>query len=212
MADQIAEKGLECYFSPPRSKYIDDDFERITLLLGQCPALQRYSNVPRLYTLLRRINCLGDLDYLLDQGFSDRSLPFLQTQLPSKFAEDWKTRFVKVQELVCDDSDVIQMISMSKHKRFSQTPTCIRSEGIIATTARGQVDIVSTILEANKSYARKQFSRRILALDDIDTMHSFENEVENMKCVVHRHCVELVSLQSYQAVNLLYYSNVFHPP
>ncbi|KAF2188762.1 kinase-like protein [Zopfia rhizophila CBS 207.26] len=189
--EDLPDVELEPYFSPYKTKYTDEDFERIASLLRTKSS--RYNSTPRLYTLLRRLDCLSDLDRFLQKGLSDHSLPFSQTQLPSEFSEGWKKRFLEIQHLVCDDSTVVQMISLGKHMTFAQMPKYFDSERVIGTGGRGQVDQVFCTLGGAQSYARKQFSRNIMSVDDASTAAIFINEVENMKQIVHRHCVKLVA-------------------
>ncbi|KAK6537394.1 hypothetical protein TWF694_011581 [Orbilia ellipsospora] len=184
------DKALDNFFIPTRAQYNDDDFGSIARLLNASGS--KYKQMPRLYTLLRHLDRLRDLDYFLTKGFSDQSLPFGQTQLPSKFSEGWKTRFLAAQELVCGSSDVVQMMAKGKHMTFTKTPEYFISERIIATGERSRVDKILCILGA-EYYARKQFYRRIMTAEDAQAMQSFKNEMDIMKTVVHHHCVKLVA-------------------
>jgi hypothetical protein len=190
------EIALDLFFSPPRAKYTDEDFERITSLLRRT-TLQKYAKTPRLYTLLRHLNCINDLDYFIVNGLSDWSLPFSQTQLPSAFSEGWKCRFRDAQHIVCEDSTIVQMMS-GKHFNFNQTQKYFQKERNIGGGRRSVVDEVSCIIGGGQVYARKQFLRSRMPVDDASTMTLFENEVQIMKRIVHHHCVQLVSYRDYQ--------------
>ncbi|KAF3938663.1 hypothetical protein ABW19_dt0205767 [Dactylella cylindrospora] len=94
--------------------------------------------------------------------------------------------------VVCDKSGVVQMMSLGKHMTFTQTPTYFLPQRIIATGERSQIDEVLCVLGGAETYARKQFFRRIMTRDDQVAIASFQNEVEIMKQIDHRHCVKLV--------------------
>ncbi|KAF2188763.1 kinase-like protein, partial [Zopfia rhizophila CBS 207.26] len=174
-----------------KMEYIDEDFDRIAQLLRRTES-SRYSKTPRLYTLLRRLDCLDHLDLFLEKELSDSSLPLSDTQLPSNFTPGWKKRFLAAQHHVCDHSDVVQMMSMGKHMTFAQTPACFQRDRFIGKGWRGEVDGVFCTFSGH-SYARKRIYRQIMSVGDASIATAFKNEVENMKRVVHHHCVQLVA-------------------
>lgn len=182
---------LERYFSPQREKYTDRDFDSIAELLSNTIHAE-YSKSPRLYTLTRILGNPNDLDDFLKQKLSDSSLPFRQTQLPSAFREGWKTRFLELQSRVCDDSAVIKLIGVGKHMTFAEEPAFLVSKRVISRGERSNVDKVFCTLGEGRYYARKKFHRYITTFDDAAAGAAFLNEVENMRLVVHHHCIELV--------------------
>ena len=189
------ENVLNGYFSGSKKEYTDDDFNHIAQLLRRTEC-SKYSKTPRLYTLLRFLGRLDDLDRLLKSGLFDYSLPLSDTQLPSDFTQSWKKEFLYAQHLVCDNSDVVQMISMEKHMNFVQEPGCFIRERFIGEGGRGKVDEVFCIF-SGQSYARKQILRQIMSVSDVAAAAAFRNEVENIKRVIHHHCVQLVRFSTH---------------
>lgn len=187
------EQNLDKYFVPSKTTYTDADFDSIAMLLSKMGS-REYSKSPRLYTLLRYLDCpLGDLDRILARGLSDSSLPLSQGQLPSDFREGWKIRFREAQGLVCDHSDVVQLINMGKHMPFSKPPDYFITQKLFGKGGRGEVDEVFCTIGQSKHYARKRMLRQDFSARDIATMTAFRNEVECMKRIVHRHCVRIVA-------------------
>jgi hypothetical protein len=189
------EGALTHYFSPPRTKYTNENFDDIARLLYSS-GLSRYSTSPRLYTLLRHLGCLHDLDRLLEDpnGLSDSSLPLSQTQLQADFSEGWKFRFRDAQSLVCDSSGIERMIRMRKHMTFDKMPNFFLQTKSFGTGPRGGVDEVYCTLGDGLHCARKRFHRPAMSIADAASAAAFLNEVECMKRIAHRHCVELVRL------------------
>ncbi|KAI1489167.1 kinase-like domain-containing protein [Biscogniauxia mediterranea] len=185
------EESLESYFTPSRKRYTNEDLYKIGKLLQRTDS-SKYSKSPRLYTLLRHLGCLEDLDRLLEKGLSDRSLPLSRTQLPSNFREGWKKRFRSAQDIVCNDSEIIQMISSGNHMSFSKTPDFERKR-VFGKGGRGEVDEVVCSAGPFTPYARKRIARPDMSTLDTAVMRAFQNEVDSMKQIVHRHCVELVT-------------------
>ncbi|KAI2462724.1 kinase-like domain-containing protein [Annulohypoxylon bovei var. microspora] len=186
------EETLERYFLPSKKTYTDADFDSIAILLDKT-GLRGYIKSPRLYTLLRRLECLKDLDRVLEKGLSDNSLPLSQSKLPSDFTEGWKLRFLNAQRLVCDNSEVVQLINIKKHMPLSKAPDFFKSERFFGRGGRGEVDKVCCTLGQFKYYARKRMPRPNMANHDTAVMTAFRNEVNCLKRIKHRHCVELVA-------------------
>jgi hypothetical protein len=189
LAHMTVEEALRHYTSPSRSKYTDKDFDTIAKLLRHTKRLSKYSNSPRLYTLLCRLGCPNDLDFILDTGLSDRSLPLSQTQLPPDLSEEWKIQFEATQHLVCDDSNAVQMMCLGRHVTFSRKPDCFTRLNFLGQGARGEVDVVYCM---GNAIARKRISRYSMSANDASAAAAFRNEVDNMKRISHRHCVRLV--------------------
>jgi hypothetical protein len=193
ISEMTIEEVLTSYFSPPRTKYTNENFDRIAELLHRSES-SKYSTSPRLYTLLRHLGCLYDLDCLLEKpnGLSDSSLPLSQTQLPADFSEGWKLRFRNAQSLVCDSSGVEQMIRMRKHMTFDEIPNFFHRTKSFGAGGRGEVDEVYCTLGNGLRCARKRITRPAMSIANAATAAAFLNEVDCIKRIAHRHCVELV--------------------
>jgi hypothetical protein len=190
----MAEGRLKAFFSPPKSKYTDDDFERIQLLLEFIPGLLKYRNMPRLYILLCIMGCSDDLDHFLEDSLSDHLFPFTFERLPAKLRPAWKSDFLSRQAIVCDNSDAVQLIGKQKHMNFTESPRCFISKGRFAPPGDlSEVDDVLCVLDVQR-YARKLYYRPRWSHHDRSVSEHFKNEVENMKKIAHHHCVKLVRL------------------
>lgn len=193
MALNAADSALNVRFSEDRPEYTDEDFDSISLLLNRSTA-SKYARTPRLYTLLRIIDQLGHFDHFLKDGLSDRSFPFTSERLPARLRPSMKVKFIENQHIVCDSSEAVQLMGMRKHRNFTTAPSWIESQGWIAPFGElSGVDKVSCGLEA-QLYARKRYIRPRWGFRGRETLKHFENEVENMKRLVHHHCVEVVRL------------------
>lgn len=191
------EEVLTSYFSPPRTKYTKEDLDDIARLLQRSES-SKYSTSPRLYTLLCHLGCLQDLDCLLNKpnGLSDSSLPLSQTQLPADFSEGWKFRFLKAQSLVCDSSGVDQMIRKREHMTFHEPSKFFHRTKVFGKGGRGEVDEVYYMGGEDLRCARKRIFRPAMSSDNAVVAAAFLNEVNCMKRIAHRHCVELVASYS----------------
>ncbi|KAK6537395.1 hypothetical protein TWF694_011582 [Orbilia ellipsospora] len=189
------DQNLDAYFSPPRTTYTIAEFDIISRLLASTE-WATFKDNPRLYTLLRALELLSDLELLLSKGISDSSLPLSIRQLPSNFSEEWKGQFIAAQYMVCNHSDaeVLQLVENRKHINFTQPPNCFVRQRFIGRGGRGEVDEVECSLFGDyKVYARKRIFRQNTAVIDTDTVKAFAKEIETMKRINHHHCVTFVS-------------------
>src|SRR5438270_8426391 len=72
------EEELGRFFEPlrkkPLKKLSDEDIHKISHLLGAVN--ESWGNFPRLYIVLRVIDCVGDLDLFIEKGMTDLWFPF----------------------------------------------------------------------------------------------------------------------------------------
>jgi hypothetical protein len=93
---------LGSYFSieeVPRTTYTDQDLANIARLLretGRTP----WSQVPRIYTVLRLIGQVMAIDSFLEQGVNDMWFPFNVSQLPQTMSAFHRGRFIDHQDMV----------------------------------------------------------------------------------------------------------------
>src|SRR5437868_13969035 len=85
----MAEQRLSEFFEPSRPSstvvYTDAELQQIAELLKSMgrPA---WSTVPRIYTVLRTINQLEQLDVFIQQGITDIWFPFSSSSLPGQLS------------------------------------------------------------------------------------------------------------------------------
>jgi heat shock 70kDa protein 1/2/6/8 len=172
-----------------RSAYTDAEFIQISTYLRNT-GRPSWSNVPRLYTVLRLIGQLPMLDAMVDQGITDIWFPFTPTSLPDDFSPSARAGFLKSQSAVLSKALRFEGGSDRKHTHFAQgEPLPFEVIGRLGFGAHGYVDkVVSTV--SHREYARKLFRRtRGVSKDEIK---SFLIELQVLKRVSHIHCVELV--------------------
>jgi len=185
----VFEKKLDEKFPIPESGYTDQDFDDITFCLERIPKWKEYRNTPQIFALLRHLNELDNLNSFAN--LSDSIFPIDMYRLPKDLGPGFKLRFRDSQGLVCDKSDAVQLIGKRKHMNFEEAPACLIEEKILARGPLSTVQKVSCTLDLNL-YVRKQYERKQFVAEDSQVRQHFENEVQNMKGIVHRHCVELV--------------------
>lgn len=179
-------------FSPSESSmltYTDQDFLRISTYLrnvGQAT----WSNIPRIYTVLRLINQLDLIDLFVDQGITDIWLPFSPASLPNALSPTIRACFVEKQSVVLSKSLLFEKSSDRPHVHFPQGEVLpFQVVAKLGAGAHATVDKVMSIV-SHREYARKLFRRQKgVSKDDVK---SFLTELQVLKRVHHYHCIELV--------------------
>jgi hypothetical protein len=93
---------LSSYFSSeeaPRETYTDQDLADIARLLRESGCVS-WSQIPRIYTMLRLIGQLTAIDLFLDQGLNDMWFPFNASQLPKAMPGSDRDKFIESQDMV----------------------------------------------------------------------------------------------------------------
>lgn len=96
----LLEDHLATYFpqSPSRGPYNDDEVDSIAQILGKLEHVARKS--PRLYIVLRSIDRLCILGWLLDSEFDDRWFPVTAIGLPAFLGPEDRSSIVAHQHLI----------------------------------------------------------------------------------------------------------------
>ncbi|KAK3312216.1 kinase-like domain-containing protein [Apodospora peruviana] len=196
-AQDFDNETLESLFSRSgeaiKDPFTDAQFDRISTFLRNNTELPvAWSNVPRIYTVLRLIGQLDAMDAFLVQGMADIWFPFTTNSLPSVLRPSLQSKFLEVQGVVLSKGFRLEKGSDRKHALFSaDEPLPFQVIGRLGRGAHGSVDkVMSTI--SHREYARKIFRKRKgLKQEDIRT---FKTELDVLKRVHHWHCVELVGL------------------
>lgn len=98
----VPKHSLGDYFSTEeeqRAVYTDKELAHIASLLRESDRAS-WSQVPRIYVVLRLIGQLRHLDAFIDQGLNDFWLPFNVSQLPKKMAAADRNQFIEHQNMV----------------------------------------------------------------------------------------------------------------
>ena len=201
------DKRLSAFFAPSNGEYLqsftDHNFQQISNLLkgtGRTPC----STVPRLYVVLRTIDCLHVLDTLIDQGITDIWFPFAKNSIPPELPPIARSEFEKAQSLVLTKALDLEKHGQRNHTLFGQGDFIpFEVIGHLGTGAYGSVDKVIS-LQSGREYARKVFRKGRSATRE--GINKFLAELRVLKRVNNEHCVELVSsvnlnqsLQSYKS-------------
>lgn len=190
------EARLSTFFAEtrvPRSKYSDQELQDISTIL-RAMGRQSWSAVPRIYTVLRNIGELHLLDDFIDLGVTDIFFPFSATSLPEKLSPTVRARFVDAQNMVFTVALELEKGPERRHATFGRDDV-LPFEVIarLGSGGYGHVDKVISLL-SHKEYARKMFRRKKMFSREKEGIKSFKNELNILRRVDHRHCVELVSI------------------
>ena len=177
--------------------YTDAQIQQVARLL--CQFNLQWSKVPRLYIILRTIDCLAIIDAVIDAGCSDYWLPFTEQGLPSCLHPSKRSRFVAAQTSVMTNSMDLEKGEEGRHCHFrEQDPLPFEIKGLLGSGGFGQVHrVLSTT--SFREYALKRVSRRDMFGGRIATVErkracvkQFIAEIEVLKRLKHRHVVEFM--------------------
>ena len=182
---------LNVFFSEgegPRACYSDWDIKEISrILLLNCPS--SWSQVPRLYIVLRIINQLPALDSIFDQGFNDIWFPFNASSVPTVLSSTKRNEFLEAQSLVLTKAVQLERYKDKPHLYFGKNEFFpFQSKGRLAQGKYGTVDRIFSLL-SRQDFARKRFPRASMISGSTE---SFMTELNILKKIDHRHCVDLV--------------------
>ncbi|KAJ4286509.1 hypothetical protein N0V90_013209 [Kalmusia sp. IMI 367209] len=201
--NNIAEIGpsrLSDFFADRSQKqtvYTEAHIQQVSRLLGQVNL--QWSKVPRLYIVLRIIDCLTVIDTFIDFGYSDHWLPFTERNLPSCLRSSKRSQFVTAQNLVMTKSMDLEKGENGRHCHFQeQEPLPFEIKGILGSGGFGQVDrVLSTI--SFQEYALKRVSRSNMfsgrtadAQRRKACIKQFIAEIKVLKRLRHRHVVDFI--------------------
>jgi serine/threonine protein kinase len=171
-------------------RYTEQNISRISALLRSVDD-GAWSNIPRLYIVLRRIGLLELRDHFISKRITDANFPLSDSSFPSIMGPLQRSAFLQMQHCVLTDATQAGKCEWGEHAHFAdpeQIP--FRMETILGTGGFAQVEkVVSTI--TFRQYARKLFHRRTFGRFQ-DSLVDFVNELNALKRVRHRHIVEIV--------------------
>jgi hypothetical protein len=172
-----------------QTEHTDENFTEVAQLLrnSDWPEL---SNAARICVISYLSDCLSHLRFFVDLGLSDSSLPISSGQLSARFSEEQQTAWKAAQTLICNGSDLVQMMNLGQHVSFSRTPTNFILLRHISNRAHSRVDEVYCTFK-KQCFARKTFT----PVDNEAVMSNIRQDIEAMKPLIcrHRHIVQLVS-------------------
>ncbi|KAI4612390.1 uncharacterized protein J4E87_010291 [Alternaria ethzedia] len=196
MAQQGFEEDLLRRWFPHNAEetltpFTENDIREIADVLTRC-ARERWSRVPRLYSILRKIGQLDTIDAFVDSDITDVYFPFTKSTLPEALRDhSARLRFLELQHLVYN-REALNLERHAPHGHFSDsTEVPFKKVGELGKGGFGYVDrVVSTI--SHKEYARKLILRGKTFKKDKQVLKDFTKELGNLKKLSHKHLVELV--------------------
>jgi serine/threonine protein kinase len=173
------------------TSFTENDIRGIADVLSRC-ARKRWSRVPRLYSILRKIGHLDTLDAFIDGDITDVYFPFSKSTLPEALCDhSARLRFLDLQHLVYN-TEALNLERHASHGHFNDsTEVPLKKIGELGKGGFGFVDrVVSTI--SHQEYARKLILRGRTFKKDKQVLRDFTKELSNLKQLSHKHLVELV--------------------
>jgi serine/threonine protein kinase len=152
----------------------------------------RWSRVPRIYTVLRRIGQLQLLDAFIAQGITDIWLPFSASSLPELLSPSSRADFLRIQSVALTKAIDLEKGELGHHIHLRDgEPLPFKTIGILGKGGYGQVDKVLSLTSFNE-FALKRIRRPKLFGRAKEPTKTFEAELEVLKRLKHRHTVELI--------------------
>jgi serine/threonine protein kinase len=192
------EKGLSRFFQPPADGHIrpkrlrDAEFRDIA---QWCISYGKddWGRRPRTFFILRMIGCEEALDGFVEEHLSDFSLPYSEENLPHAVSGDLKRRqFLEYQNYVLTDHAHDLEKEGGEHQNIEgNADGFFMKERELGSGGFGEVDEVVSYLSI-KHYARKRFGRGRSFRKDQVSIKNFENELQILKKLSHRHLVKLI--------------------
>ncbi|RYN48500.1 hypothetical protein AA0118_g11822 [Alternaria tenuissima] len=196
MAQQGFEEDLLRRWFPANAEktltpFNENDIREVADVLTRC-ARERWSRVPRLYSILRKIGQLDTIDSFIDSDITDVYFPFTKNTLPEALCDhSARLRFLELQHLVYN-TEALRLERRARHGHFSDpTEVPLKKVGELGKGGYGYVDrVVSTI--SHQEYARKLIPRGRTFKQNKQVLRDFTKELSNLKRLCHKHLVELV--------------------
>lgn len=147
---------------------------------------------PRTYAVLRMIGCPEIIETFISERLTDIFLPYSEDNLPSFITGHARMRFLDCQNLVLNGRAAALETPGEPHQNVegSADDYFIYVEDLGAG-GFGEVDSVIGEMSLMK-FARKRIKRHRLFSKDKASLQVFENELQTLKSLSHRHLVRLV--------------------
>lgn len=164
-------------------KHSEEDIYRIAGLLR----LHRsaWSNVPRLYIVLRSIGHLEALPSFTSLGMTDLWFPFSIGTFPLSVDQTIRRAFLEAQWAVLTKSIDLEKGEQGEHRSFAQGEFFpFESKGVLGFGAFSTVDKVVS-LRSGSQYAQKRIRRGDSFHNAVINMESFSKELQVLKRAQH---------------------------
>ncbi|CAN9341467.1 unnamed protein product [Alternaria alternata] len=185
-----ASNQLDKFFansSRRQERYTEPEIQKVSLLLQRLNP--SWSTLPRIYVILRAIDCLGSLDTFIDLGISDYWFPFTERDVPSCIPPRKRLQYVAAQDLVRTDPINFECGLHSFFRNGDLTPLEIRGR-INPGGTRWVCRVLSS--RSGKEYAMKRADRFFRD----SSWKELIDQISIMKDLRHRHVVKTVGSYS----------------
>jgi Protein kinase domain len=186
MAQHGAEGSNDVVLTPFSDQDIHDISESL-LRAGQ----ESWSKILCIYAVLKFIKQSNWISTFVREGITDLGFPFAERTLPSQFSNPATRRdFLSAQRQVL--SKALLLEKGNRHHHFpDEAAVPLASLAELGKGNFGRVDRVRCD-GSSREYARKRMLRGPNSRQDKKVLIDFENELRNLKKVMHHHVVELV--------------------
>ena len=176
-----------------RTRYSDDEILKVAQILHDQDQIS-WSTVPRLYIVLRKIGCLPMLDRCIDQSINDYWFPFEPHFVPQMLDAKQQDDFILAQTCI-----ITSAVEMEKSLGTADRHHVFRGQDKIPfddveSLGRGAMGEVHRFVSrtSGREFARKRFRRQ--KGPSASDARNFLNEVNIVRKLRHRHCVQLVGI------------------
>ena len=184
----------------------NQDYQSISEYL-QMAGKRSWADRPRTFAVLYKINCVEAMDNFIAEDLSDIALPYSDGNLPNIFSKQARSQFLRYQNNVLDEvaADIARDLEEGgQHRNLNGTAEDyfrrIRrlGEGGFATVD----EVVGNL--SSKHFALKRMPRHTFFEKDRLRLEAVQNELQSLKCLSHKHIVQLVgSFTDFEGVGLL---------
>lgn len=188
---------------PPRKRLREAEFRKVSELCG-LRGKNTWALRPRTFVILHMIGREDLMDDFLKESRSDVCLPYTENNLPLALTGEARARFLEYQQNVLTGQGVKLERPGGEHQHIQGSADDLFIHlRTLGTGSSGWVDCVLGRLTLEQ-FARKRIQREDFSSLDQRGLSLFENELNILKRLSHRHIVKLVgSYTDFDCVGLI---------
>ena len=198
IGDKMFEASLDKFLprpskdgTPVRKRLRDAQFRQLAEFCNRA-GYPQWGLRPRTFAVLRMIGCPEAIEYFIEERLTDVFLPYSEDNLPSFLNGQARWHFLDCQNYVLNGrAAALEKIGEPhQHVEGSADDYFVYVEDLGAG-GFGEVDSVIGEMSLME-FARKRIKRHRLFSKDKARLQVFENELQTLKLLSHRHLVQLV--------------------
>ncbi|KAL9087159.1 MAG: hypothetical protein Q9165_006810 [Trypethelium subeluteriae] len=184
----------------------NQDYQSISEYL-QMAGKRSWADRPRTFTVLYMIGHVEAMDGFVAEDLSDIALPYSDGNLPNVFSKQARSQFLRYQSNVLDEvaAEIAgDLEEGGQHRNLDGTAeTYFRRVRRLGEGGFATVDEVVGNL-SSKHFALKRMPRHTFFETDRSRLEAFQNELQSLKRLSHKHIVQLVgSFTDLEGIGLL---------